>query len=154
MTPTFFIEEDEEPMATEPIYLSTDEIEYSTLNTTPDHLDECIYIDSKNQLIASELEQRSNMDTETVFYPPTPNASMISDDEEQSNLTPTFGNPEQYTTPIPQRRNHSIQPCQYVQPIPDTPDSPPPEDQSPKTFSVPTIFPTQRHQLFLFSSIS
>ena len=37
MTTTFLIEEDEEPMATEPIYLSSDESEYSTPNTTPDH---------------------------------------------------------------------------------------------------------------------
>ena len=45
MTPTFHIEEDEEPMATEPIYLSSDEREYSTPNTTPDHHEKCIYID-------------------------------------------------------------------------------------------------------------
>ena len=56
MTTTFRIEEDEEPMATEPIYLSSDESEYSTPNTTPDHQRECIYPDSINQLIASQLE--------------------------------------------------------------------------------------------------
>ena len=70
-TTTFMIEEDEEPMATEPIYLWSDESEYSTPNTTPDHQLECIYPDSINQLIASQLEQRSNMGTETIFYPPT-----------------------------------------------------------------------------------
>ena len=37
MTTTFRIEEDEEPLATEPIYLSSDESEYSTPNTTTDH---------------------------------------------------------------------------------------------------------------------
>ena len=58
MTTTFRIEEDEEPMATEPIYLSSDESEYSTPNTTPDHQLECIHPDSINQLIASQLEQR------------------------------------------------------------------------------------------------
>ena len=102
MTPTFFIKEDEEPMATEPIYLSSDESEYSTPNTTADHHDEGLYINSNNQLIASQLEQRSNMDIEAVFCPPTPNTFMISDTEEQSNLTPIFGDPEHSTSPISQ----------------------------------------------------
>ena len=108
MTTTFLIEEDEEPMATEPIYLSSDESEYSTPNTTPNHQLECIYPDSINQLIASQLEQRSNMGTETIFYPPTPNTSMISDDEDSMNLTPIFGIPEQYTPQIPPRRIPNI----------------------------------------------
>ena len=111
MTTTFHIEEDQEPMATEPIYLSSDESEYSTPNTTPDHQFECIYPDSINQLIASQLEQRSNMGTETIFYPPTLSTSMISDDEYLMNLTPIIGNPEQYTPQIPPRRNHPIQLC-------------------------------------------
>ena len=34
------------------------------------------------------------MDTETVFYPPNPNATMISDDDEQLILTPLIGNTE------------------------------------------------------------
>ena len=109
MTPTFLIEEDEDPMATDPIYISRDESEYSTPNTTLYHHHESIYIDSNNQLKASQLEQWSNMGTETFFYPPTPNTSMISDDDELSNLSPIIGNPEQYTTPIPQRRHHPIQ---------------------------------------------
>ena len=120
MTPIFLIEEDEEPMATEPIHLLNDESEYSTPNTTPDRHEECTYIDSIIQLKASQLEKRSNMGTETVFYPPTPKTSMISDDEEQSNLTPIIGSTEQYPSPIPKRRNHPIQLCQHVQPITDT----------------------------------
>ena len=129
MTTTFLIEEDEEPMATEPIYLSSDESDYSTPNTTPDHQLECTYPDAINQLIASQLEQRSNTGTKTVFYPPTPNMSMISDDEYQMNPTPIIENPEQFTPQIPSRRNHPIQPCQHVQPIPDTPESPTPENR-------------------------
>ena len=128
MTTTFHIEEDEEPMATEPIYLSRDESEYSTPNTTPDHQLECIYPDSINQLIASQLEQRSNMGAETIVFPQTPNTSIISDDEDPMNPTPIIGNPEQYTPQIPHRRNHLIQLCQHVQPIPDTPQSPTPEN--------------------------
>ena len=95
MTTSFRIEEDEEPMATEPIYLSSDESEYSTPNTTPDHQLECIYPNSITQLIASQLEQRSNMGAETIVYPPTPNTSTISDDEDPMNPTPIIGNPDQ-----------------------------------------------------------
>ena len=57
---------------------------------------------------------------------------MISDDEDSIHPTPIIGNPEQHTPHIPQRRNHPIQLCQHVQPIPDTPKSPPPEDQCPR----------------------
>ena len=96
------------------MYLSSDDSEHSSPSTNPDGHHESIYPDSINQLIASQLEQRSNVDTETVFYPSTPNTSMISDDEEQSNLTPLIGDPEQYTSHIPQRRNHPIQLCQHL----------------------------------------
>ena len=136
-TPTFLLEEDEEPMATEPQYLSSDESEYSTPNTTPNHHHESYYPDSINQLIASQLEQRSNMGTEAVFYPPTPITSMISVDEGQSKLTPIIGNLEQYTSQIPQRHNHPIQLCQHVQPIPDTPESLPLDDQDPRNIFRP-----------------
>ena len=122
------MEEDEEPMAAEPIYLSSDESEYSTPNTTPDHQLECIYPDLINQLIASQLEQQWDMGAETIAYPPTPNTSMISEDEDPMNPTPIIGNPEQYTPQITPRRHHPIQLCQQLQPIPDTPQSPTPEN--------------------------
>ena len=95
MTTIFFIEEDEEPMAMEPIYLSSDESEYSTPNTTRDHQLECTYPDAINQLIASQLEQRSNTGIETAFYPPIPNRSMNTDDQDSMDPTPIIGNPEQ-----------------------------------------------------------
>ena len=53
-TPALLLEGDEEPMAREPIYLSSDESEYSTPNTPPDHHHKSIYPDSNNQLIASQ----------------------------------------------------------------------------------------------------
>ena len=52
ITPTFLIEENEELMATEQMYFSSDESEYSSPKTTPDHLYESLYPDSMNQLIA------------------------------------------------------------------------------------------------------
>ena len=140
-TTTFLIEEDEEPMATEPIYLSTDQSEYSTPNTTPDRQLECIYPDSINQLIASHLEQRSNMGAGTIVYPPTPNTFIFSDDEDPMNPTPIIGNPEQYTPQIPTRRNHPIQLCQHVQPLPDTPESPTPENRGRSDYFYPDNIP-------------
>ena len=62
---------------------------------------------------------------------------MISDDEDPMNPTPIIGNPDQYTPQIPQRRHHPIQLCQHVHPIPDTPESPAPEDQGPGDISRP-----------------
>ena len=69
MIHTSLLEENKKPMATEPIYLSSDQSEDSTPNTTPDHHHESIHPDSINEIIASYLEQRSNMGTETIFYP-------------------------------------------------------------------------------------
>ena len=149
MTTTFLIEEAEEPMATEPMYLSSDESEYSTPNTTPDHQLECTYPDAINQLIASQLEQRSNTGTETAFYPPTPNNSMNSDDQDSMDLTPIIGNPEQYTTQTPPRRNHPIQLCQHVQPIPDTPESPTPENRGHSDNTCPDDIPNPPPSILL-----
>ena len=150
MTPNFFINKDEEPMATEPIYLSIDESEYSTANTTPDHHHESIYIDSINHLIASQLEQRSNTGTETIFYPPTPNTSKISDDEEQSNLTP-----KKMETPnnlhclndallndAPNQYNFANM-CSLSQ---TCPNHHPRKIKVREKFCVPKISPTHRHQ--------
>ena len=120
------------------IYFSSDESDYSTPNTTPDHHLESIYPDSINQLKASQSDQRPNMGTETVLYPPTPNASMLSGDEEKQSLTPIIGNLEQYTW---QRRYHPIQLGQHLQPLPDTLQSPPSEDQGQKDIFRPYDLP-------------
>ena len=48
----FVLDEDEEPTVTEPIYLSRNESENSSPDTTPDHHHEIIYPDSINQLKA------------------------------------------------------------------------------------------------------
>ena len=93
------------------------------------------------------MEQRSNMGTETVFYPPTPNTSMISDDEDSMNPTPIIGNPEQYTPQLPQRREHPIQLCQHVQPIPDTPESPTPENRRHSDNICPDDIPNQQSSI-------
>ena len=141
MTTVFFLEKDEEPMAREPMYLRSDESEYSTPHATPDYHHESFHPDSNNQLKASQLKQRSNMDTTTVFYPPTPNTSMIADNEKQQNLTPIIGNNEQHISHILQRENHRIRLCQPLQPVPDTPESPLPADQGQRDLFSPYDFP-------------
>ena len=143
LTPIFLLEEDEEPMATETINLSTDESDYSTPNTSPDYHHESIYPDSINKLIASQLEQRSNMGTKTVFHPPTPNTSLMSDNrtsvqhlEILTKIHRRFHNDQ--TTPynfanisslFQTRPNHHLQKIKVKE-----------------TFSVRTIYLTQRHQ--------
>ena len=86
------------------------------------------------------------MGIETVFYPPTPNTSMRSDDGEQQNLTPLLGDPKQHILHIPQRRNHLKQLCQHLQPLLDTSQSPTQTIKDKKTFSVTTTQPTYRQQ--------
>ena len=95
------------------------------------------------------MEQRSNTGTETAFYPPTPNMSMISDDEDSMDPTPIIGNPEQYTLQIPPRRNHPIQRCQHVQPIPDTPESPTPENRGHSDNTCPDHIPNPPPSILL-----
>ena len=87
------------------------------------------------------MEKPSSTGTETVSYPATPNISLISDDEYQMNPFPTVGNLEQYLPQIPPRRNHPIQLCQYVQPIPDTPESLTAENRGPPDEFYPGKIP-------------
>ena len=127
MTLQFIFDEDEEPMATESIFLSSDESDYSDPNSTHDHFPARNYPDSYNAinyLKASQLEQKSIVGTATLLRPPTPNASLTSDDDEQHNPTPIIGNRAQYTSHIPQRHQQPLQLCQQLQPILDPPESP------------------------------
>ena len=98
MNSQFIFDEDQKTIATETIFLFSDESEYSTHNSTLDHYLESKYPDSYNalnQLGASQLEQKSIIRTATVPYPPTPIASLISDDNEQHILVLLIGNPAQ-----------------------------------------------------------
>ena len=121
MTTTFRIEEDEEPMATEPIYLSSDESENdpppsSPLpqlpNNTPDKYS------AITQLIAAQHEQMSLSGISAPQCPITPPTSLISDDEDIEMLTPIRANRAQFVT---YTRDHRS--------IPETPESPTPENR-------------------------
>ena len=110
---------------------------------------ECTYHDAINQLIASQLEQRSNTGTETAFYPPTSNMSMNSNDHDSMDPTPIIGNPEQYTPQNPPWRNHPIQLCQHMQPNPDTPESPTPENRGHSDNTCPDDIPNPPPSILL-----
>ena len=61
-------------------------------------------------------------------------------------LTPITGNPAQFLPYTPNRHPVPIQLCQQVTPIPNTPDSPTPENCGQSDNFRPTIVPTNRHQ--------
>ena len=61
-------------------------------------------------------------------YPPTPPTSLISDDDNDEMFTPISGNPAQIVLYTPNRRPQSLHLSQQMTPIPDTPESPTPEN--------------------------
>ena len=67
--------------------------------------------------------------TSAPQYPITPTTSLISDDEDDDMLTPITGNPAQFLPYTPNRHPIPIQLCQQITPIPDTPESPTPENR-------------------------
>ena len=121
MTTTFRMEEDEEPMATEPIYLSSDENEInsppsSPVPQPPDNVPDTY--SAITQLIAAQHEQMSLSGIFALQCPITPPTSLISDDEDIEMLTPIGGNRAQFLTSTRDRRS-----------IPETPESPTPENR-------------------------
>ena len=74
--------------------------------------------------------------------PTTPPTSLISDDDKDEVLTPIIGNPAQlpYT---PNRQPIPVQLCQQTTPIPDTPESPTPENRGHLDHFRPDNIPNQ-----------
>ena len=121
MTTTFSMDEDEQPMATEPIYLSSDESEInsppsSPVPQPPDNVPD-IY-SAITQLIAAQREQMSLPGISAPQCPITPPTSLISDDNDIEMLTPIGGNRAQFLTYTRDSRS-----------IPETPESPTPENR-------------------------
>ena len=130
MNSQFAIDEDQE-METQPIYLSSDESEIDSLSSAPvPQLPNNVpYTYSAiTQLIAAQHEQMSLSGTSTPPYLITPPTSLISDDENDDMPTPITGNPAQFFPYTPNRHPIPIQLCQQITPIPDTPESPTPEN--------------------------
>ena len=128
----FIIDEDQE-LETAPIYLSSDESENESPpssplpqlpNNTPDKNS------AITQLIAAQHEQMSLSEISTPPYPITTPTSLISDDEDNEMLTPTDGDRAQILT---YTRHHRS--------IPDTPQSPTPENCGQSADFLPTNIP-------------
>ena len=133
-------------METHFIYQSSEESEIDSLcsspipqlpNNVPDTYS------TITQLKAAQHEQTSLSGTSAPQYPITPSTSLISDDEDDDMLTPITGNPAQLLPYKPNRHPIPIQLCQQITPIPDTPESPTPENRG-----QPDKFTTNRHQLY------
>ena len=130
MNSQFTIDEDQE-METQPIYLSSDESEIDSLCSSPIPQPPNNVPDTYSAItrpIAAQHEQMSLTGTSGPQYPFTPPTSLISDDEDEDMLTPITGNPAQILPYTLNRHPIPIQLCQHIIPIPDTPESPTPEN--------------------------
>ena len=123
---------EDQKMETQPIHLSSDESEVDSSssspipqlpNNVPDTYSEI------TQLIAAQHEQMSLSGTSALQYPTTLPASLISDDENEEVLTPIIGNPTQFLPYTPNQQPIPLQLRQQITPIPDTPESPCPENR-------------------------
>ena len=126
----FNFDEDQE-MKTQPIHLSSDESEIasppsSPIPQLPNNVPDTY--SAITQLIAAQHEQMSLSGIYALQSPTTPPTSLISDDENEEVLTPIIGNPAQFLPYTPIRLPIPIQLCQQTTPIPDTPESPTPEN--------------------------
>ena len=149
----FTIEEDQE-METQRIYLSSDESEIdspcsSPIPQLPNNVPDTYR--AITQLTAAQHEQISLFGTSSLQYPTTPPTSLISDDDNDEVLTPIFGNPAQF---LPYNRNRHpipLQVCQQITPIPDTPESPTPENRGQADNFRPHDIPDQQSSNFINS---
>ena len=141
----FNFDENQE-METQPIFVSSDQIEIDSpcsspipqlLKNVPDTYSPI------TQLIAAHHEQMSLSGTSAPQYPITPPFSLISDDEDDDMLTPITGNPAQFLPNTPNRHPIPIQLCQQITPIPDTPESPTPENRGQPDIFRPRNIPNE-----------
>ena len=141
----FNFNEDQE-METQPIFLSSDESENDSPSSSPiPQLPNNIpdTYSAITQLIAAQHEQMSLSGTSALQCPTTPPTSSISDDENDDMLTPITGNPAQFLPYTPNRHPIPIQLCQQLAPIPDTPESPTPENRGQSDNFRPDDIPNQ-----------
>ena len=143
MNSQFTIDEDQE-METQPIYLSSDEIEIESLcsspipqlpNNPPDTYS------AITQIIAAQHEQMSLSGTSAPQFPIIPPTSLISEDENDEMHTPITGNTVQFLPYTPNRQPISCQLRQQVTTIPDTTESPTPENRGQSDDFYPNSIP-------------
>ena len=123
---------EDQDMETQPIFLSSDESEIdspssSPIQQLPNNVPDTY--SAITQLIAAQHEQMSLSGYSARQCPTTPPTSLISDDENGDILTPITGNLAQFLPYTPNRHPIPIQLCQQITPIPDTPESPTPENR-------------------------
>ena len=130
MNSQFTIDENQE-METQPIYLSSDESEIDPLCSSPIPQLPNNVPDTNSaitQLIAAQYEQMSLSSTSAPHFPTTPPISLISDDDNKEVITPIIGNPAYFLPYTPNLHPILLQLCQQTTSIPDTPESPTPEN--------------------------
>ena len=133
-------------METQPIYLSSDESEIDSLRSSPipqlpNNLPDTY--SAITQLIAAQHEQMSLSGISALQCPTTPPTPLISDDENDEVLTPIIGNPAQFLPYTPNCLTIPIQSCQQTIPIPDTPESPTPDNRGRSDNFCPDDIPNQ-----------
>ena len=131
MNSQFKFDEDQK-METQPIYLSSDESEITSPRSSPTlQLPNNVpdTYSAITQLRAAQHEQMSQPKHFALQYPPTPPTSLLSDVDNDEVFTPISGNPAQIVPYTPIRRPQPLQLCQQMTPIPDTPESPTPENR-------------------------
>ena len=144
-------------METQPIYLSSDDIEITSPCSSPIRQLPNNVLDTysaKTQVIAAQHEQMSSSSNIALQYPLTPPTSLISDNDNDEVFTPLIGTPAQLVPYTPNRRPNPLHLCQQLTPIPYTPESPTPknhgqtdifrpyelpEDPTTSTYSLPTV---------------
>ena len=133
-------------METQPIYLSSDESEIDSPSSSPiPQLPNNVpdTYSAITQLIAGQHEQMSLSGNPALQCPTTPPTSLISNDENDDLLTPITGNLAQFLPYTPNPHPFPIQLCQQITPIPDTPESPTPENRGQSDNSRPDDIPNQ-----------
>ena len=128
----FHLDEDQK-MQTQPIYLSSDESDINSLPSSlvpqpPDNVPDTH--GAITQLIAAQHQQMSLSGTSAPQCPITPPTSLISDDEDNEMLTPIGGNRAQFLIYTLDHRY-----------IPDTPQSPTPENREQSSDFYPDNIP-------------
>ena len=151
MNSQFTIDEDQE-MESQPIYLSKDQSQIASScsshipqlpNNVPDTYSPI------TQLIAAQREQMSSSGNFALQYPTTPPISLISDDDTDEVPTPIIGNPDQFLPYTPNRHPNPLQLCQQITSIPDTLESPTPENCGQPDIFCPYDIPKQASSTLL-----
>ena len=135
---------DDQEMETQPIYLSSDESEIDSVRSSPipqlpNNVPDTYSAITK--LTAAQHEQMSLSGTSAFQCPTNPPTSLISDDENDDMLTPIIGNPAQLLPYTPNRHPIPFQLCQQITRIPETPQSPTPENRGQSDDFYPNNIP-------------